>query len=366
MASFSQPTAIPGKMGTVKKPARPGLRSRRLETRVFELLPRLLAGEGLSQREELAREMVATALKLLRDEANLGDFKLLNASVRELRYAFNVFQQYRGVRKVSVFGSARTPSTDAAYRTAQEFARCIAERGYMVITGAGGGIMHAAQEGAGRERSFGVNIRLPFEQEPNPFIRNDPKLVTFRYFFTRKVMFVKEADAVVLCPGGFGTMDEAYESLTLVQTGKSKPMPIVFLDAPNGTYWSTWQRYVQDHLLRRRLISPNDLSLFKVTTSVAEAVEEVTGFYRLYHSSRFVGDRFVIRLVRPVDPAQVARWGEDFGDLLGSGGIELSGALEEERTQEPEFDALPRLVVRHDPGKPGRLRELIDRINREG
>jgi hypothetical protein len=161
-------------------------------------------------------------------------------------------------------------------------------------------------------------------------------------------------------------MDEAYESLTLVQTGKSKPMPIVFLDAPNGTYWNTWQRYVHDHLLRRRLISPNDLSLFKVTTSVAEAVEEVTGFYRLYHSSRFVGDRFVIRLVRAVDAAQVARWAEDFTDLLGSAGIEASGALEEEQTQEPELDALPRLVVRHDQGKPGRLRELIDRINREG
>jgi hypothetical protein len=353
-------------MGRVKKAARPPQRSRRQETRIFELLPRVLAERGLSQREELAREMVATALKLLRDEANLGDFKLLNASVRELRYAFNVFQQYRGVRKVSIFGSARTPATDAAYRTAQEFARRIAERGFMVITGAGGGIMHAAQEGAGRERSFGVNIRLPFEQEPNPFIKDDPKLVTFRYFFTRKVMFVKEADAVVLCPGGFGTMDEAYESLTLLQTGKSQPMPIVFLDAPRGTYWKTWQRYVQDHLVRRRLVSPHDLSLFKVTTSVTEAVEEVTGFYRLYHSSRFVGDRFVIRLLRPVDRVHVDRWAKDFVDLLGTDGIETSGPLAEERTQEPELDALPRLVVRIDPGSAGRLREFIDRINREG
>jgi hypothetical protein len=353
-------------MGRVKKPARSSQRPRRQETKVFELLPRLLAERGLSQREELAREMVATALKLLRDEANLGDFKLLNASVRELRYAFNVFQRYRGVRKVTVFGSARTPATDPAYRTAQEFARRIAERGYMVITGAGGGIMQAAQEGAGRDRSFGVNIRLPFEQEPNEFIANDPKLVTFRYFFTRKVMFVKEADAVVLCPGGFGTMDEAYESLTLVQTGKSKPMPIVFLDAPRGTYWKTWQRYVHDHVLRRRLISPHDLSLFKVTTSVAEAVEEVTGFYRVYHSSRFVGERFVIRLVRPVDPEHVGRWSEAFADLVGVDGIERSGPLDEEHLQEPELDALPRLLFRHDPGKPGRLRQLIDRINREG
>jgi uncharacterized protein (TIGR00730 family) len=357
---------IPGKMAGVRKATRSPLRSRRPDARIFDLLPRVLAESGLSQREELAREMVATALKLLRDEAPVGDFKLLNASVRELRYAFNVFQRYRTVRKVSIFGSARTPATDPAYRTAHEFARRICEHGFMVITGAGGGIMRAAQEGAGRERSFGVNIRLPFEQEPNEFIRKDPKLVTFRYFFTRKVMFVKEADAVVLFPGGFGTMDEAYESLTLVQTGKSKPMPIVFLDAPNGTYWTTWKRYVHDHLLRRKLVSPHDLSLFKVATSVDEAIDEVTQFYRLYHSSRFVGDRFVIRLVRPIDPALLATWTKDFADLLGSEPMVLGGPLDDERVQEPELDALPRLVLRYDTGKPGRLRELIDRVNREG
>ena len=353
-------------MNVVRKALRAPLRSRRQETRAFELLPRLLADGGLSQREELAREMVATVLKMLRDEASLGDFKLLNASFRELRYAFNVFQHYRGVRKVSIFGSARTPPTDIHYHTAQEFARRIIERGFMVITGAGQGIMQAAQEGAGRERSFGVNIRLPFEQEPNPVIKNDPKLVTFRYFFTRKLMFVKEADAVVLFPGGFGTMDEAYESLTLVQTGKTKPMPIVFLDAPRGTYWQTWQRYVHDHLLRRKLISPHDLALFKVTTNVEEAVEEIASFYRLYHSSRFVGDRFVVRLMRPVEPEHVAAWTHDFADLLRGGGIEMSTALEEEHAQEPELDALPRLVLRYDTGQPGRLRQLIDRINREG
>jgi uncharacterized protein (TIGR00730 family) len=348
----------------VRKAVRSAGRGRRQETRIFELLPRVLAEGGLTQREALAREMVATALKMLRDEANVGDFKLLNAAVRELRYAFNVFQRYRDVRKVSIFGSARTPATDPAYGAAQEFARHITEQGFMVITGAGGGIMRAAQEGAGRERSFGVNIRLPFEQEPNEFIAKDPKLVTFRYFFTRKVMFVKEADAVVLFPGGFGTMDEAYESLTLVQTGKSKPMPIVFLDAPGGTYWKTWERYVHDHLLRRRLVSPHDLALFRVTTSIAEAVNEVTSFYRVYHSSRYVGDRFVIRLRRPVSPEQLERWTADFVDLLRGGGIEQRGPLEEE--QEPELDELPRLVLRYDAGRPGRLRQLIDRINADG
>lgn len=349
----------------MKKATRSTARQRRPDQRIFELLPRVLAEQGLSQREALAREMVASALKLLRDDANVGDMKLLNAALRELRYAMRVFQGYRHARKISIFGSARTPPDDSTYRTAHEFAHGIAERGFMVITGAGGGIMQAAQEGAGRERSFGVNIRLPFEQAANEFIAGDPKLITFRYFFSRKVMFVKEADAVALFPGGFGTMDEAFESLTLVQTGKSKPMPIVCLDAPRGTYWKTFLRYVEDHLLRRGLVSPIDLSLFKVTTNVAEALEEVSGFYRLYHSSRYVDDEFVIRLQRPVEPALVARWSHDFADLVGKGGIRQSQALDPEHT-EPELSDLPRLVFRFDAGQAGRLRQLIDRINREG
>src|SRR5438045_3772063 len=199
--------------------------------------------------------MLETCLKLLRDGARLGDIKLLNAALRELRYAFKVFAPYKHVRKVSVFGSARTPQDAPPCRAAQEFARRITEAGFMVITGAGGGIMHACREGAGKERSFGVNIRLPFEQAANEIISNDPKLLTFRYFFTRKLMFIKEADAAALFPGGFGTHDEAYECLTLVQTGKTKLMPIVFVDAPRGTYWKTWKRYVEEHLLRQHLIS---------------------------------------------------------------------------------------------------------------
>src|SRR5206468_5746429 len=238
---------------------------------------------------------------------------------------------------------ARSGPTAPASRAAREFAQRIAAAGYMVITGAGPGIMSACQEGAGRERSFGVNIRVPFEQEPNAFIAKDAKLLTFRYFFTRKLMFIKEADAAVLFPGGFGTHDEAYECLTLVQTGKTRPMPIVFLDAPRGTYWKTWRRYVEEHLLRRRLISEQDLALFKVTTSVDEAVEEITRFYRVYHSARTVGPRLVIRLTRAIPDTLVAALGREFKDLVVSGSFTQGTALPEE-ADEPELAALPRLV----------------------
>jgi hypothetical protein len=328
------------------------------------MLPRLQAETGLRPEEQYVREMIETCLKLLRDGTRVGDVKLLNAALRELRYAFKVFTPYRHVRKVSVFGSARLAQDTAPCRTAHEFARRIAAEGYMIITGAGSGIMHACQEGAGRERSFGVNIRLPFEQSPNEVIIEDPKLLTFRYFFTRKLMFIKEADAAVLFPGGFGTHDEAYECLTLVQTGKTKPMPIVFLDAPRGTYWKTWKRYVEDHLLRPRLISEEDMALFRVTTSVDEAIDEITRFYRVYHSARTVGRRLVIRLARPVPETLVEALSRDFADILLSGGVVQSRALEEE--DEPELSALPRLVLTFNRTDFGRLRQLIDRINRDG
>jgi uncharacterized protein (TIGR00730 family) len=266
---------------------------------------------------------------------------------------------------VSVFGSARTPPEVPAARTAHEFARRITEQGYMIITGAGGGIMRAAQEGAGRGRSFGVNIRLPFEQAPNEFINKDPKLLTFRYFFTRKLMFVKEADAAAFFPGGFGTHDEGYECLTLVQTGKTKPIPLVFLDAPRGTYWKTWKRYVEEHLLRPKLISEEDMSLFRVTTSMDEAIEEITRFYRVYHSARTVGRRLVLRLTKRVPDELLDVLTHDFADILLGGSIVQSKALEEER-DEPELAELPRLVLHFDRTHFGRLRQLIDRLNREG
>ncbi|MCW5889449.1 MAG: TIGR00730 family Rossman fold protein [bacterium] len=340
-------------------------RERRRRSVLPDLLPRIQRDEALSREETLVREMVETSLKLLRDRTSLGDLKLVNAALRELRYALGVSAPYRGVRKVSAFGSARTPPGTPTYRTAAEFSRRIAERGYMIITGGGNGIMRACQEGAGRERSFGFNIRLPFEQGANEFISNDPKLVTFRYFFTRKLMFIKEADALVLFPGGFGTHDEGYEALTLAQTGKSHPMPIVFVDAPRGTYWKTWQRYVDEHLLRKGLISPDDLALFKVTTDVDEAVEEITGFYRLYHSSRYVGSKWVIRLNHPLAPEVVRRLAEEFAPLVASGTIEQCEALDDERETEPELNALPRLVFEARRSAFGLRRKLIDRINAE-
>jgi len=322
--------------------------------------------EGLSHDEfvaELAAEIAGTAGKLVRDGVGIADLKLLNAALKEMRYAFRVFARYRGIRKVSTFGSARTPADHPAYRQAHEFARRIAdEHGYMVITGAGGGIMRAANEGSGRERSFGINIRLPFEQAPNEFIHRDPKLVNFKYFFTRKLMFVKEADAIALFPGGFGTHDEGFEALTLLQTGKSKLVPVVFVDAPGGRYWKQWRDYVVDHLLNESLISPADMRLFKVTDDVEEAIAEITTFYRRYHSSRYVRDRLVIRLVEPLSDVRVASLNEEFADIVVGDPIVQTGALPEE-AGEPETAQLPRLVFTFARRQFGRLRMLIDAIN---
>jgi uncharacterized protein (TIGR00730 family) len=310
---------------------------------------------------QYVRELMVTAIRLLEDEASIADIRLLNAAVRELRYAFRVFARFAGVRKVTTFGSARTAETDPTYRQAERFARCIADAGFMVITGAGGGIMRACQAGAGRERSFGVNIRLPFEQKPNEFISEDPKLMTFKYFFTRKLLFVKEADAVALFPGGFGTLDEAYECLTLVQTGKAGPMPIVFVDAPGGRYWNSWLDYVDTHLLRQSLISEEDLSLFHVTDDAEKAAEEIRRFYRVYHSSRYVGEKLVIRLTRAPSDAVLERLQADFADLAVAGRFQLARALAEEDPDDTA--ALPRLVFQFNRVNFGRLRQLIDFLN---
>jgi hypothetical protein len=322
------------------------------------------AGEVRDPRQAAyLRDILLNVMRLVRDDTSVGDLKLINTALKEMRAAFKVFADYRHVRKISTFGSARTAEDSHAYRQAKEFAERICREGYMLLTGAGGGIMRACQEGSGRERSFGVNIRLPWEQSPNEFIARDPKLVSFKYFFTRKLIFIKEADAIVLFPGGFGTHDEGFESLTLVQTGKSRPMPIVFLDAPRGTYWKTWKRYVEDHLLRQGLISPVDMSLFKVTDKIDEAVDEIRTFYRVYHSSRYVGDRLVMRLTAAPTPALLAELNAEFGDILKEGAIGLAGALPEEH-EDDTVGHLPRLVLRFDRTHFGRLRLMIDRLNR--
>lgn len=311
---------------------------------------------------QLILEMIDTSLKCGRDGVARGDLKVLNQVLKELRHAFRVFAPYRRIRKVSIFGSARTPSTAEEYTQARAFANGMTRLGWMAITGAGGGIMEAAQGGAGRARSFGVNIRLPFEQKANPFIASDPKLINFKYFFTRKVMFVKETDAIALFPGGFGTHDEGFESLTLVQTGKSNLLPIVFVDRPGGNYWREWKRYVEDHLCKQGYIDPQDLSLFSVTDQVDEAVRIIESFYRNYHSSRYVNHRLVIRLHDPVSDALLESLNDTFGGIVSEGHIERCGVLPEEEN-EPDTHDLHRIALWFNRRNVGRLRQMIDVLN---
>jgi uncharacterized protein (TIGR00730 family) len=311
---------------------------------------------------ELIEQLVMTAYKLAKDHIGTADLKMLNRSMNELRYAARTFAPYRGTRKVCVFGSARTAETDASYQAAVEFGRKMVEHGYMIITGGGDGIMGAAQRGAGRENSFGLNIRLPFEQAANETIRSDPKLVTFNYFFTRKLNFVKESNAIVLFPGGFGTMDEGFEVLTLIQTGKTRIMPIVLVDKPGGTYWKTWLRFLQDHLERRGLISPDDFHLFHSASSVDEAIEHITRFYRNYRSYRWVGPRMVIRLSSPLSEFAVEKLNADFDDIIEKGRILQGRALPEE-ANEPDIADLPRLILHPHQRNFGRLRQLLDAVN---
>jgi uncharacterized protein (TIGR00730 family) len=311
---------------------------------------------------DLVGEIIANALKLLRDQTNRGDVKLIDKSFKELRYSLKIFAPYRDVRKVSIFGSARTAETHADYKQAEAFAKLMAASGWMVTTGAGGGIMAAGHGGAGADPSFGLAIRLPFEQRTNPYIEKDKKLVNFKYFFTRKLMFVRTSHAVALFPGGFGTMDEGFEVLTLIQTGKSVPMPIVFVDAPGGRFWQAWQEYVKDHLLRQGLISPPDLFLYKITDSVDEAAREITHFYSNYHSSRYSRDDLIIRLHRKPTESQVVEISEKFGDIKPRGEFRVSGALPVER-DEPALADLHRLVFPFNRRDHGRLRQLIDFLN---
>ena len=311
---------------------------------------------------DLVGDMVATAMKLLKDKTNRGDVKLLDKSIKELRYALKVFAPYRDIHKVSIFGSARTPESHGDYQQAADFGRKMAAAGWMVITGAGGGIMAAGHGGAGAEPSFGLAIRLPFEQATNAFIAHDPKLINFRYFFTRKLMFVRSSHAIALFPGGFGTMDEGFEVLTLVQTGKSVPVPLVFIDSPGGDYWRCWQDYINKQLLGRGLIGETDLRLYKITDNVDEAVREVRHYYSNYHSIRYVRDELVMRLQRGPTPEQLAVIEKNFSDIKIRGAFRVSGALSAE-ADEPSLLPLPRLVFVFNRRDHGRLRMLIDYLN---
>ncbi len=317
---------------------------------------------GCSSSPALVEQMIITALKMGRDQTTVADLKLFSRSLKELRYAARVFAPYARLRKVVVFGSARTPPGEPEFVAAEEFAREMQEHGFMIITGGGDGIMGAAQRGAGRENSFGLNIRLPFEQRANETIYGDPKLINFNYFFTRKLNFVKETHAVALFPGGFGTLDEGFEVLTLMQTGKARIIPLVLVDKPGGGYWKTWHSFLAEYLLKVGLISKGDFDLFKITHSVQEAVAEILHFYKTFHSYRWVGNRMVIRIQKALSAAAVADLNVKFADLLQVGEIAQGKALLEEKN-EPELQDMARLVLTPRRTNFGHLRRLIDAVN---
>ena len=330
-----------------------------LEQKITELVEATGADPANS---DLIEELVTTALKLHRDTADRGDLKLLNTALKEMRYSMLVFSRHREMPKVTIFGSARTEADNPSYLLAVEFARIMAtERAWGVITGAGPGIMEAGNEGAGREASFGVNIRLPFESDANPHI-DDDRLINFKYFFTRKLGFVKESHAFALFPGGFGTMDETFELLTLIQTGKSDLHPIVLLEPEGNGYWEGWQAFVEENLVKQGMISAEDLHLYRITSDPQEAADEICRFYANYQSQRYVKGRLVLRLNQAPDEAQLERFNEQFADILVSGRIEVIPPTDAEVADEDSLEA-KRVELHFDRRSFGRLRILIDALN---
>jgi uncharacterized protein (TIGR00730 family) len=311
---------------------------------------------------DLVEDIIINALKLLTDVKDRGDVRVIRTAIGELRYAFRLFAPYDEVRKVTIFGSARTHPTKQEYQQAVEFARKISDAGFMVITGAGPGIMQAGHEGAGPDKSFGANIRLPWEQAANPIIDKDKKLISFKYFFTRKLTFIRHSDAIVLFPGGFGTMDEGYEALTLMQTGKGRLVPLVLFDRPGGNYWKTWDKNVREHLLRAELISPDDLYLYQLADSASHAVRIITRFYRNYHSSRFVKELLVIRLKHLPSASAIDGLNDDFADIIAGQKIHAIEPTAEER-EDDDCLQLPRIAFGFDRRQYGRLRQFIDVLN---
>ncbi len=312
--------------------------------------------------DDLIQRIKDSADQLASDGPARGDLKILSRALRELRHAFRIFSPYRRHRKVTVFGSARTGSDEPAYQQAVDFGKAMAQRNWLVVTGAASGIMEAGHEGAGRRHSMGLNILLPFEQEANPIIAGDHKLVHMKYFFTRKLMFVKECNAVVCLPGGFGTLDEALEVLTLLQTGKRDMVPVILLDAPGGCFWKEFQTFIENQLLAGKMISQDDLSLYRITDDYQQAVDEITQFYRIYHSMRYVRDRLVLRLQKELPETLLDDINQNYADILVDGRFSASRALPEER-DEPDLRDLPRLVLHFDRRSLGRLRQLIDHLN---
>jgi uncharacterized protein (TIGR00730 family) len=321
----------------------------------------LIATHGSKRNADLLFEIVAAAMQLQRI-ADRGEMKIASGAIKELHHTFETFQPYRDARKASLFGSARTKFEDPLYQQTVDVAQRLAEHDWMIITGAGPGIMQAGLEGAGVDNSFGVAIDLPFESPATQVLAGDPKLVAFRYFFMRKLAFMKESSAFILLPGGFGTLDETFELLTLLHTGKGRPAPVVLLDTPDGNYWKRWLEFIQLEILDRRYISPDDLRLVRVTDDAGVAVEEILHFYSNFHSTRFVGGNLVVRLHRLPDEAQLAELNTKFKDIVVSGEIVPVEASREEIADEDVVD-LPRLQFRFDRASYGPLRLLIDDLN---
>ncbi len=328
-----------------------------LDARLLELLD---AAGAVADRDQLF-ELLATVTRLAGDGADRLNLKITNAALSEMREAFNLFAPHAAVPKVTIFGSARTSPDDPSYAQARDLARDLADAGWMVVTGAGPGIMAAGAEGAGPEKSIGINIRLPFEQ-PTTLIA-DPNMVSMKYFFTRKLMLMKESAGFVVLPGGFGTLDETFELLTLLQTGKAAPAPIVLLDVPAGTYWHALDAFLRAEVAARGLISVDDFSLYRITDDVGAATAEIRGFFRNYHSIRYVGGRLVVRLQAAPTAEELEALNRDFADICARGAIEASGPLPTEVAGDDHVD-LPRLVLHFDRNSHGRLRELIDALNR--
>lgn len=326
-----------------------------LITKMFELV-------GGIKQPDIIREMVLSSLLIGQETDYLADLKLINTTLREMRFTAKVFAPYRHKKKVTIFGSARTAPDDEMYLKCVRFSRMLAEKGYMIITGGGPGIMHAGNEGAGSENSFAVNIKLPFEQNPNPIMYRNPRLITYKYFFNRKVAFVKEADAVAVFPGGFGTLDEAMEVFTLIQTGKTAPKPLILIDDQEG-YWENFFRFVKESLLVKGFISGEDFSIFTITKDENEATEAIESFYRVYHSMRFVDHRLIIRLNKRLAPGQIATLEAEFPELITGGDSIICCGMFPEETDEPDLAHLPRISMNFDHHHYGLLLAFIHRIN---
>ncbi|BAY93955.1 MULTISPECIES: LOG family protein [unclassified Tolypothrix] len=331
-----------------------------LQADIAELIDRL----PTLKNQQLIKQALATIVRLADSNIERLDWKILSAALADMERGFQLFYDYRHVRKVTIFGSARLAPETPEYKMALQFASVVSQLGFMVMTGGGGGIMQAGHEGAGRENSFGLNIQLPFEQQANPFIEGDPKLINFKYFFTRKLFLLKESDAVALFPGGFGTQDEAFECMTLSQTGKFGPVPLVLIDRPGGDYWRSWSDYIDQQLVQKGLVSPEDPSLYTVTDNLDVACNAITRFYQVYHSSRYVGDQLVIRLTTDLSNTEVEKLNASFSDILVKGKIEKSQALSQEG--QDETVNLPRLVFYFNQRDLGRLYQMIAVINQMG